>query len=59
MGLGVATAEMIGEGPAPTPAQTILVFTVFTTIEAVVTLIGTLLLGRWLGVLGRLRGRVA
>jgi hypothetical protein len=56
LGLGVATSELFGDGPAPTLAKTVFVFFVFTLIEAAVTFAGTLIIGRWLGVLGPLRG---
>lgn len=55
MGVLVSLVQIIGEGPAPTLGKTLLVFSVITIIEATGIFILSLLIGRYLGILGRIR----
>ena len=50
--IAVTAAQVAGEGPAPTVAQTIAVVIVFLTLEGSVVFAGVLTLGQWLGLLG-------
>jgi hypothetical protein len=57
--VAVTTAQVVGEGPAPTLRQTIAVIAVFLAVEFGAVFVGFLSIGRWLGLAGPLRRSTA